>query len=200
MDLYIATRSDRADIVKIGRSSDVSARCAGLQTSQAFWVQPVAIFPGQGARETEIHQALKRRRVEGVPSREWFTCALPEAISLVGSYLFPTPAQPVIEVPDIRPHLEFVRAPRFASTAVEVEALATEICGASWKTALADAGLTRRRGKIGVVHAYRYHAAKGYVKVKNRSRERDGEANPEASIAPDASDTANDQEGVGGEF
>ena len=44
MDLYIATRSDRGDIVKIGRSGDVRARCAALQTSQAFWVEPAVIF------------------------------------------------------------------------------------------------------------------------------------------------------------
>ena len=103
----------------------------------------------------------------------------------------------MIEVPDIKPHLEFVKAPRFASTATEVEALATEICGGTWKTALANAGLTRRRGKIGAVNAYRYQAAEGWVKVSTGDREGDGEANPEFNITPDAPETPNDQERLG---
>ena len=101
----------------------------------------------------------------------------------------------MIEVPDIRPHLEFVRAPRFASTAAEVEALAMEICGGTWKMALASASLTRRRGKIGVKNAYRYQATEGWVKVSvDCDREGDDEADPEFSIAPDNQETPEDQE------
>ena len=97
----------------------------------------------------------------------------------------------MLEVPDIRPHLEFVRAPRFASTAAEVEALAVEICGGAWKAALVNAGLTRRRGKIRTKHAYRYQAVEGWVKTRIGSGPRDAEgmaedeADPEFSPAPD---------------
>ena len=149
-----------------------------------------------GFRGTEFHQALKKRRIEGVPSREWFGYSLPEAVQVVGGQLYPAPDPPVLEVPDVRPHLEFVRAPRFASTAAEVEALAMEVCGGTWKTALANAGLTRPRGKIGVTHAYRYQATEGWVKTSAGSGPRDpegiaeaDEAEPEFSLAPDDQET-----------
>ena len=89
MDLYIASKSDRADIVKIGRSNNPTARCASLQESQPFRVVPSVVFAGMGQYEAEVHQALKRRRVDEGPSREWFACELPEAIRLVTDVLYP---------------------------------------------------------------------------------------------------------------
>jgi hypothetical protein len=181
MDLYIATRSDRGDIVKIGRSSDARARCTALQASQAFWVEPTVIFTGQGFRETEIHQALKKRRVEGVPSREWFNYTLADAVQAVGGQLYaadavqavggqlyaaPTTISSLPEV-DLRPHLEFVPAPRFASTAADVEALALAACGETWRTAITNAELVRQRRRFEDRNEYFYQSLEGWAKVPN---------------------------------
>jgi len=83
-DLYVATRSDRSDILKIGRSSNPEARCERLQASQVFYVSLVATFPGAGDLEPVVHEILAGRRVLGGPGREWFYVTPDEAMAAVG--------------------------------------------------------------------------------------------------------------------
>ena len=210
MDLYIATRSDRGDIVKIGRSNDARARCTALQASQAFWMEASVIFTGQGFRETEIHQALKKRRVEGVPSREWFNYTLVDAVQAVSGQLHtssqPDPgrageAAPSTGLPevDLRPHLEFVSAPRFASTAADVEALALAICGETWRRSITNAKLARQRRQFEGRNEYFYHSPEGWVKLLH-AEPLDTLETP-ANDEVEANDTFNwpDDEPLGGE-
>jgi hypothetical protein len=83
-DLYVASRSDRSDILKIGRSSNPEARCERLQASQVFYVGLVATFPGAGDLEPVVHEILAGRRVLGGPGREWFYVTTDEALAAVG--------------------------------------------------------------------------------------------------------------------
>ena len=83
-DLYVASRSDRQDILKIGRSSNPEARCERLQVSQAFFVRLVATFPGAGDLEHKVHERLASRRVLGGPGREWFFVTVDEALTAIG--------------------------------------------------------------------------------------------------------------------
>ena len=86
-DLYIATRSDRSDIVKVGRSANVKRRCSALSASQCFKVHPTHVYPGCGGYEKAVHEALQRYRMEGGSGREWFKISAPDARSIVDSIL-----------------------------------------------------------------------------------------------------------------
>ena len=82
-DLYIATRSDRSDIVKVGRSANVKQRCSALSASQCFKVTPSHIYPGCGGLEKIVHEALQRYRIDGGSGREWFRLTPREAKAMV---------------------------------------------------------------------------------------------------------------------
>ena len=86
-DLYIATRSDRSDIVKVGRSCDVKRRCAALSASQCFKVCALYIYPGCGDHEKTAHHALERYRIEGGSGTEWFQISAVEAKDVVDRLL-----------------------------------------------------------------------------------------------------------------
>ena len=83
-DLYVASRSDRCDILKIGRSSNPEARCERLQASQTFYIRLLATFPGAGDLELKVHERLAGRRVLGGPGREWFFVTTDEAMAAIG--------------------------------------------------------------------------------------------------------------------
>ena len=82
-DLYIATRSDRSDIVKVGRSANVKQRCSALSASQCFTVSPSHVYPGCGGLEKAVHEALQRHRVDGGSGKEWFRLTAAEAKCVV---------------------------------------------------------------------------------------------------------------------
>ena len=84
-DLYIATRSDRSDIVKVGRSANVKQRCSTLSASQCFKVTPSHVYPGCGGLEKAVHEALQRHRVDGGSGKEWFRLTAAEAKCVVDS-------------------------------------------------------------------------------------------------------------------
>ena len=86
-DLYIATRSDRPDIVKVGRSCNVTKRCATLSASQCFNVHPAHVYPGCGEYEKAVHEALGRHRVQGGRGIEWFGVSASEARDIVDAIL-----------------------------------------------------------------------------------------------------------------
>ena len=83
-DLYVASRSDRDDMLKVGRSGNPEARCERLQASQAFFVRLVATFPGAGNLEQKVHERLASRRVLGGPGREWFFASVDEVLTAIG--------------------------------------------------------------------------------------------------------------------
>ena len=82
-DLYIATRSDRPDIVKVGRSNNPHRRCATLSACHCFVVQPMHIYKGYGGHETRVHGELARFRLTGGSGREWFAVSLDVAKSIL---------------------------------------------------------------------------------------------------------------------
>ena len=86
-DLYIATRSDRPDIVKVGRSANVKRRCLELSASQCFRVQPAHVYPGCGDCEREVHEMLRPHQVSGGSGKEWFNIPASEAAKIVDTIL-----------------------------------------------------------------------------------------------------------------
>ena len=86
-DLYVATRSDRPDIVKVGRSCNVKKRCATLSASQCFKVDAAHVYPGCGDYERAIHEALQPHRVEGGSGTEWFKVSASQARDIVDNIL-----------------------------------------------------------------------------------------------------------------
>ena len=88
-DLYIATRSDRGDIVKIGRSYSVGKRCAALSASQCFRVRAAYVYPGCGAHEKGVHEALRHLRVAGGSGSEWFQLKAEQAREVVDRLVRP---------------------------------------------------------------------------------------------------------------
>ena len=85
--LYIATRSDAPDIVKIGRSNDPRRRCEGLSSSHCFTVSATFIFHGHGCVEAVVHRALEDKRVLGGTGKEWFRVSTSEAFAAVTNAL-----------------------------------------------------------------------------------------------------------------
>ena len=79
--LYIATRSDAPDIVKIGRPNDPRRRCEGLSSSHCFTVTTAFVFHGYGRLEAAVHKALDDTRVLGGTGREWFRVSATEAFA-----------------------------------------------------------------------------------------------------------------------
>ena len=82
-DLYIATRSDAPDIVKVGRSNNPRRRCEGLSSSHCFTVSTAFIFHGHGRVEAAVHKALEDKRVLGGTGKEWFRVSAAEAFAAV---------------------------------------------------------------------------------------------------------------------
>ena len=93
-DLYIATRSDRSDIVKIGRSCDVKKRCANLSSSHCFTVNALYVYKGCGEHEKAVHRELQRHRIEGGSGTEWFKITAIEAHVIVNRLL---PNAPLVD-------------------------------------------------------------------------------------------------------
>ena len=80
MDLYVATRSDDERILKIGKSSNVLARCAQLQRGHSFRINVDAILEGKGACEKSAHEALKEYRIG---KTEWFEIDVETALDTI---------------------------------------------------------------------------------------------------------------------
>ena len=57
-DLYVMKYSFDDTAVKIGRSDNVKRRKCGLEAGQNFFVEVVAVFPGKGCFEKEVHRNL----------------------------------------------------------------------------------------------------------------------------------------------
>jgi hypothetical protein len=85
--LYVMQYSFRRDIVKVGRSDNPERRRRQLEGGQAFHVEILATFPGQGALEGQVHEALAAHRNEEGAGREWFNLSAAEAIAAITALL-----------------------------------------------------------------------------------------------------------------
>ena len=163
-DLYLAMRSDRRGIVKIGRSNDPYRRCDALASSHCFRVQPAVIYPGAGSCEGAVHSVLDSKRVEGGPGREWFAVTLQEASNAIhqclshdfgGSRPDGLGSNPW-RATDFVERLTPVTGPSRATEQAEIDALAEKLYGNQWQGVLHAAGLVRHRCRVGVVNRYFY--------------------------------------------
>ena len=85
--LYVMRTSFDALHVKIGRSRDVTARAAALESGQNFRVETIVVFPGKGHLETSVHAHLDGRRSHLGAGREWFAIPATEAAGVVAGVL-----------------------------------------------------------------------------------------------------------------
>jgi hypothetical protein len=85
--LYVMQYSFRRDIVKVGRSDNPECRRRQLERSQAFSVEILPTFPGQGALEGQVHEALAAHRNEEGAGREWFNVSAAQALAAITALL-----------------------------------------------------------------------------------------------------------------
>jgi hypothetical protein len=85
--LYVMRTSFDAEHVKIGRSGDVLARAAALESGQNFRVEVLVAFPGKGHLETSVHTFLNSHRSHLGAGREWFAIPATEAAGVVARAL-----------------------------------------------------------------------------------------------------------------
>ena len=71
-DLYVMRYDFRTTTVKIGRAENVEKRRRQLQGQQDFHVLTVAVYPGAGHLESEVHDALHAYRSDRGAGTEWF--------------------------------------------------------------------------------------------------------------------------------
>ena len=86
-DLYIMKYSFDDTAVKIGRSDDVNGRKRHLQAGHNFFMEVVAIFPGKGWFETEVHRNLQDYRSRRGAGREWFDICAEDAATICSTTL-----------------------------------------------------------------------------------------------------------------
>ena len=86
-DLYIMKYSFDDTAVKIGRSDDVKRRKRGLQAGHNFFMEVVAVFPGKGWFETEVHRNLQDYRSRRGAGREWFDICAEDAAAICSTTL-----------------------------------------------------------------------------------------------------------------
>jgi hypothetical protein len=85
--LYVMQYSYRRDILKVGRSDNPEKRRRQLEGSHAFHVEILAMFPGQGELEGQVHEALAAHRNEEGAGREWFAVSATQAIMAITSLM-----------------------------------------------------------------------------------------------------------------
>jgi hypothetical protein len=71
------------NVVKIGRSANPETRRRTLETSQAFRVEIVAVFPQKGYLESEVHRRLSHRRSTRGAGTEWFDVDAQRALDTI---------------------------------------------------------------------------------------------------------------------
>ena len=173
MDLYIAERSDRSDIVKIGRSDDVPRRCREIGTRRHCTVPPLVTFHHKGEWERRAHDVLRHRMMRIGQEREWFRASWSDTIAAV-SLVIHDPPTPMINADRMLQRIQPARKASKGSTASDIEDLASSLFGDDWKGGIAAAGLQRKRtqkfeGEVRVpVYKYVYPDGK-FVVLKSAS-------------------------------
>ena len=79
MDLFIASMSDRPDLLMVSSSADAYKSCELMQRGHRLTVEPVAIFCGAGDCDHVVHQALERWKVFG----GWYEVTLEAACDVI---------------------------------------------------------------------------------------------------------------------
>jgi hypothetical protein len=69
--------------LKVGRSGNVQQRAMSLSDSMPFTILVLAIFPGAGGLEKEVHSHFESKRVTKGRGREWFHVPLPTIMRVV---------------------------------------------------------------------------------------------------------------------
>jgi hypothetical protein len=92
MDLFVATRSDRADLLMVGSSANAYKSCELLQRGYCLTVDPVVIFCGAGEYESVVRRAIEQWKYVG----GWCEMTLGEACGVIcrtlpGRQQSPTP-------------------------------------------------------------------------------------------------------------
>ena len=81
--LYIMENSRIPGEVKIGYSKDVPRRKKEFEAQQNFRMYVLAVFPGKGYLEKQVHDKLNNFRVTECANTEWFKCSLGEALAAI---------------------------------------------------------------------------------------------------------------------
>ena len=63
----------------------MEARKKSLETGPDFHVEVVAMFPGKGLLETEVHKRLEHKRSKRGAGVEWFDISPEEAFACISS-------------------------------------------------------------------------------------------------------------------
>ena len=85
--LYIMENSRIPGEVKIGCSNDVPKRKKELECTHNFRMNVLAIFPGKGYLEREVHLQLSHLRVAECAGTEWFKCSLGKAVAVINQVM-----------------------------------------------------------------------------------------------------------------
>ena len=101
-DLYIMERSDAPGIVKIGSSQKPERRRRQLEEGHTFRMRIVAVFPGAGEFEHQVHRKLAYARVMTGAGREWYRLCPSVAFQAAADVVF-TPAQKAVGSPTPAP-------------------------------------------------------------------------------------------------
>jgi hypothetical protein len=86
-DLYVMKYSNDSSCVKIGRSEAVEKRRRSLEAGQIFFVEVVAIFPGKGHLEAEVHSRLQHFHSKTGAGKEWYNISAADAALVCGATL-----------------------------------------------------------------------------------------------------------------
>ena len=79
MDIYVATRSDRPDLLMVGSSDNASISCELMQRGYCLTVEPVVIFCGAGEHDRVVYKALEQWKVFG----GWYEMTLDDAYRVI---------------------------------------------------------------------------------------------------------------------
>lgn len=200
-DLYVAFRSDNSSILKVGRSRDPARRCGELQSSHCFEMRLLAVFPGAGSVETEVHRALESMREPG-PGREWFHASPMEVYSAIALAMRrkrprpPSPERIEYMARDLLTRLESVQGPTAASRKEAIDQFASRLYGVHGSEVIARAGLEHYRTTIGgradrsneyVYAKARAGGGRSYVRISANPRAVGGGAHEKGALRGDDS-------------
>jgi hypothetical protein len=79
MDIYVATRSDRPDLLVVGSSDNASISCELMQRGYCLTVEPVVIFCGAGKSDRVVYKALEQWKIFG----GWYEMTLDDACRVI---------------------------------------------------------------------------------------------------------------------
>ena len=86
-DLYVMRYSFDETAVKIGSSDKSESRRRGLQSSQNFWVETLAVFPKKGHLEPKIQKKLEAVLSGRGAGIEWFDIHVSQAVGVVSGLI-----------------------------------------------------------------------------------------------------------------